>query len=96
MNDTKEFSRLFAGFGMLPSSIFLALIVQIAGALIWATHLDSRVENIEKQSLQSIELNEKFARLEERIVSLRAEMAGVNYQLRTMNSRLLQPEPRSP
>jgi len=66
----------------VPLSVIAILLVQLGGALIWATQLDARVSGMEKQSVDTNSLNEKFARLDERL-------DGIKHQLDRITDRVL-------
>lgn len=75
----------------IPIAVIVALLLQLAGALIWATELDARVSGIERQSLGSSGMSERFARMEERLDNVRQDMQGMKRQLDRLTERLLKP-----
>lgn len=75
----------------IPLTVIFMLLFQLGGALIWATQIDARVGTIEQQSISSAELNEKFARLEERLDNMKEDLAGMKRQLDHLTDRLLKP-----
>lgn len=75
----------------LPAAIILSLLMQAAAILVWATQLDARVNGIERQSVNNSQLNEKFARLEERLDSLKQSMGDLKRQLDRLTDKLLKP-----
>lgn len=74
----------------VPATVWMTLLMQVAGALVWATHLEARVDGVEHQSVNAGMLNEKFARLDERLEGLKHELEGVNRQFGQLNKRLLE------
>ena len=66
----------------LPMALLLTIIIQAGSALIWATQLDARVNNVEQLCNGNSGLNEKFARLEERL-------DGMKHQLDRLTDKLL-------
>lgn len=75
-------------YGRVSVTLIATLILQAAGVLIWATHLESRVNNMEQQSVNAVMLNEKFARLDERMEHLKQQILVMNTQLEQLNKRL--------
>lgn len=65
----------------IPIAVITALLMQIFAAVIWVTELDARVNNIESQSIGTAAVNERFARLEERLESLKESLFVVRHQL---------------
>lgn len=65
----------------IPIVVIIALVMQAIGAIVWATELDARVNNIEQQSINGAIANEKFARLEERLESLKENIYAIRRQL---------------
>ena len=66
----------------LPLALVVTLMIQAASILIWATQLDARVNGVEHQCAGTSSLNEKFARLDERL-------DGMKQQLDRLTNRLL-------
>ncbi|MDE3060250.1 MAG: hypothetical protein KGJ06_04505 [Pseudomonadota bacterium] len=73
----------------VPVAVILALLVQMGGALIWATQLDARVGDIERVATGTSSLNEKFARLEERLKDMKDNIDGMRRQLDQLTDRVL-------
>lgn len=73
----------------IPVAVILTLLIQVGGVLIWATQLDARVSGIEQQAISSNTLNEKFARLDERLDNMKQDIAGIKRQLDKLTDRLL-------
>jgi hypothetical protein len=72
----------------VPIAVIVTLLFQMSGALVWATQLDARVGDIERQSISSAGLNEKFARLEERLDDMKQNLASMKHQLDHLTDRL--------
>ena len=72
-------------------AVILMLLFQVAGVLIWATQLEARVGGMEQQSVNSSTLNEKFARLEERLENMKQDIGSMKRQLDRLTERLLKP-----
>lgn len=70
-------------------TVVFTLLVQAGGILIWATQLDARVNVIEQQSMNTTSMNEKFARLEERLDGMRQNIDDMKRQLNRLTDRLL-------
>jgi Tfp pilus assembly protein PilO len=51
--DGKQFATGWHLDKRVPITIIMAVIVQTAGLVLWAGKLDSRVQNLEQQSIQS-------------------------------------------
>lgn len=75
----------------IPIAVIATFFLQIAGMLIWATELDARVSNVEHQMLGSSEINEKFARLEERLESVKQNIESIKHQLDFLTNKLFKP-----
>jgi hypothetical protein len=72
----------------IPLLFLLTLITQIGAALIWATQLDARVEQVEKNSYDARLLGEKIGRMEERLEYAHEDMRAIKQQLIMINERL--------
>ena len=73
----------------IPVALFISIILQMGGALIWASQLDARVNQLEQNTLADSGLGEKFARLEERLDSLKQNLAGMRQQLDHITDQLM-------
>lgn len=73
----------------VPVAVILAFILQIAGALIWATELDARVSHMERESGTFTGVTEKFVRMEERMENMRQDLGIIRRQLDRMTERLI-------
>ena len=73
----------------IPIAVILAASVQLAGAVVWATQLDARVESLENNSVVESGLSEKFVRLEERLDSVRQNLMTVRQQLEQITNALI-------
>jgi hypothetical protein len=73
----------------VPLAVVIALLLQMAGALIWSVQLDARVNNLEEGTVSSKGLSEKFARLEERLDNLKEMTADLKRQIDQLTERLL-------
>ena len=51
----------------VPLALIFALLVQTSGAFWWASNIDSRVAELEKDYSESIVLSERVVRLEEQM-----------------------------
>lgn len=71
----------------IPLTLFCALIGQCVGLVIWATHLEARLEAVERAEGEQTGLNEKFARLEERIDALRGDVGQLRRQIDRLSER---------
>lgn len=65
----------------LPLAILVTLLAQAASVLIWATQLDARVNNIEHICSGNSNLNEKFARLDERLDDMKQQLDRITNKL---------------
>jgi len=66
----------------ISMAVAVTLLVQVASVLIWATQLDARVNSVEHLCTGNSGLNEKFARLDERL-------DGMKHQLDRLTDKLL-------
>jgi Tfp pilus assembly protein PilO len=73
----------------IPLAVIIAMFLQIAGILIWATQLDARVESIEHRTLADASLSEKFARLEERMENLKRDTDYIKHQMDMVTERMI-------
>jgi Tfp pilus assembly protein PilO len=73
----------------VPVAVILTMFIQIAGILIWAAQLDARVGNMERQVIGETSLNEKFARLEERLENMKQDIVSLRHQIDRLTERLL-------
>lgn len=83
------FQRIAPGAGLsgwrlerrVPLAVLGAIILQCGGVVVWATWQEARLQAVERSQAQQSGLNEKFARLEERIDSLRGDIARLSKQV---------------
>lgn len=73
----------------IPLTVIAVLLVQLASALIWATQLEARVSGVEKESVSANALNEKFARLDERLDGMKQNLEEMKHQIDRITDRLL-------
>jgi len=73
----------------IPLTVIAVLLVQLASALIWATQLEARVSGVEKESVSANTLNEKFARLDERLDGMKQNLEEMKHQIDRITDRLL-------
>lgn len=73
----------------VPLAVIVTLLVQMGGALVWATQLDARVGDVERQAVTDASLNEKFARLDERLDDMKQNLAAMRRQMEHLTDRLL-------
>lgn len=74
----------------IPIALLLSLLLQLAGALVWATQLDARVDSLEQTAMAGSGLSEKFARLEERLDSVKQNIVTVRQQLEQITDKLME------
>ncbi len=87
--DEQRFPVLFSWLRRMPGAVLFSVVIQAAGALVWATQLDARVSSVERQSVNTVMLNEKFARLDERLEYLKKEIESMHRQTEQINKRLI-------
>jgi hypothetical protein len=75
----------------IPYAVIITLLVQAAGILIWASQLDTRDNAMEQRTASGIGLNEKFARLEERLENMKQDIGGIRRELDRLTDKLLKP-----
>lgn len=73
----------------VPLAVVMTVLLQMAGALIWSAQLDARVSNLEQETLSTSGLNEKFARLEERLDGLKEMMGAMKRQVDHLADRFV-------
>ncbi len=67
----------------------VTLLMQAGAILIWATQLDARVNGVEQQMMNNHGLNEKFAKLEERLDDVKQGMGEIKRQIEQLTQNLL-------
>ena len=67
----------------------VTLLMQAGAILIWATQLDARVNGVEQQMMNNHGLNEKFAKLEERLDDVKQGMGEIKRQIEQLTENLL-------
>lgn len=67
----------------LPAAVIVALIVQTAGALVWAGGAAARIEALEGRVEQQGAVTERLARLEEQAAATRAAIERIEAKLET-------------
>lgn len=67
----------------LPAAVIVALIVQTAGALVWAGGAAARIESLEARLEQQSSVTERLARLEEQTAATRAVIERIEAKLET-------------
>ena len=65
----------------IPLTLISMVLMQGCMILIWATQLDARVNGVEQQIFNSRNLNEKFAKLEERLDDVKQGMSDIKRQI---------------
>jgi FKBP-type peptidyl-prolyl cis-trans isomerase (trigger factor) len=75
----------------IPLSLVMMILAQMAAMLVWATQLDARVGDMERNSGNAFALNEKFARLEERLDNVRQNMEAIKRQMDHLADKLIRP-----
>jgi len=78
-----------APYKRLPAALVFTFLMQGSGILVWATHLEARVSSVEQQSVNAVMLNEKFARLDERLAYVKQGIEDVRAQLQLINKHLM-------
>ena len=73
----------------IPIALLITIVLQVGAVLIWATQLDARVNQLEQYTMADSGLNEKFARLEERLDSVKQNLVGVRQQLDNITDKLI-------
>ena len=73
----------------IPMAVIIMLALQILGAIIWATQLDARVNQLESLTVETSQVNEKFARLEERLDFMKQNLVTVRGQLDHLTDKLI-------
>jgi len=77
----------------VPPTVLFALAMQLAGALVWASQLEARMQGVEKLTGGPPQMNEKFGRLEERLDGLRGDISAMRRQVQTLTDRMLATPP---
>ena len=67
----------------LPAAVIVALIVQTAGALVWAGGAAARIASLEARVEQQSSVTERLARLEEQAAATRAVIERIEAKLET-------------
>jgi uncharacterized protein YceH (UPF0502 family) len=62
-------------------AVLLAIAIETAGALIWAGSAAERIDQLEVQSAQSGQTNERLARLEAQVAAMRAQLDRIEARL---------------
>jgi hypothetical protein len=62
-------------------AVVLAIVIETAGALIWAGAAAERIDQLEVESAQSGMANERLARLEAQAVAMRAQLDRIEARL---------------
>lgn len=74
----------------IPTAIIISLLMQASVILIWATQLDARVNGVEQHMLGNQGLNERFAKLEERLDDVKQNVGDIKRQLEFLTQNLLE------
>lgn len=70
-------------------AIILTLFMQFGGAVFWAAQIDARVMRIEQQTQTMPRLNERFARLEERLDNVKQDTDALKRLLANIAEKIL-------
>ena len=62
-------------------SLVLAVLVQTAGALLWAGAAEARLSQLEIQAAADLPVAERLARLEEQMIGARQSLTRIERQL---------------
>ena len=73
----------------IPVALVFSIVLQLASGLIWATQLYARVGQLEESHVDDAALNEKFARLEERLDFMKQNIVSVRGQLDRLTDKLI-------
>ena len=65
----------------ITSGIILAVLVQTAGALLWAGTAEARLSQLETQAAADLPVAERLARLEEQMVGARQSLTRIERRL---------------
>lgn len=65
----------------IPIALLLTLFIQIAAAIIWATQLNARVDNLEQEAGESVGFGEKLARIDERLQNLKQDVEFIKREV---------------
>lgn len=74
----------------VPVALILAIFLQTAGAFWWASNIDSRVAQLENQMESRAMVNERLARMEERVEGLRADISDIRGSMTNIERYLRQ------
>jgi len=70
----------------IPVAVVIALFMQMMGAIVWATSIDARVNQIEQNTMGGAFASEKFARIEERLEHLKEDIVIIRRQLENLSN----------
>lgn len=73
----------------VPLAVIVAMFLQIAGILVWATRLDARVDGVEKRQVGEAAFGEKLARIEERLENMKQDVGSIKRETEKLAERLL-------
>src|SRR5258708_327545 len=71
----------------VPLTLIVTLLIQAGAALIWATQLDARVNQMEEQSINGSVIDQKFVGLEQRLDDMKQDLLEVKRQLNRLMER---------
>ncbi len=67
--------------------LVLAVLVQTAGALLWAGAAEARLAQLETQAAADVPVAERLARLEEQMVGARQSLTRIERRLDAQNTK---------
>jgi Tfp pilus assembly protein PilO len=73
----------------VPLAVLITILIQMVGVVVWATHLDARVDFIEEKTAGVSALSERLGRIEERIDGIKQDTQSVKHNLEVLTGYFL-------
>lgn len=73
----------------IPIALLITLFFQIFAAIVWATQLNARVNNLEQHDVNTIGFSEKLARIDERIQALNQDTQSIKNDVAKVINHLM-------
>ena len=72
----------------VPVGIIITILFQAAGGLWFLSKLDSRLDVLEKQNVENVQVNKSFIALEVNLKAMQASQSRIEKRLEKMDDRL--------
>ena len=73
----------------IPIALLITLFFQIFSAIVWATQLNARVNNLEQHDVEAVGFSEKLARIDERLQAMKQDTQSIKNDVAKVINHLM-------